>query len=114
MTSGGRNLLALGVGSIIIAMVSSGLALMIYHGSGDIYLDRSRPGFLPDKTETKIETEKPYSFPEGAKITEESLDKYLAEYDKLLKGLFEIQKPFGEGAMSDTAILGIPEKNVVE
>ena len=49
MTTGGRNLVLLGVGSILIAFIMTGVSLAVYHNSGDIYLDRSRPGFLPDE-----------------------------------------------------------------
>ena len=47
---GGRNLLILGIISVLIAVTTTGVSLAIYHYSGDIYLDRSRPGFLPDET----------------------------------------------------------------
>ena len=51
MTKGSRNLVLLGVMSIVIAGATVGISLLIYHNSGDIYLDRSRPGFLPDEEE---------------------------------------------------------------
>ena len=51
MTKGGKNLVLLGVLAVLIATVTTCISLAIYHNSGDIYLDRSRPGFLPDEEE---------------------------------------------------------------
>ena len=51
MSSGGRKLIILGIASALIALATTGISLAIYHNSGDIYLDRSRPGFLPDEDE---------------------------------------------------------------
>ena len=51
MTSGARNLLILGCSAIAITAITTGLSLFIYRQTGDIYLDRSRPGFLPDMME---------------------------------------------------------------
>lgn len=45
---GGRNLLLLCLAGIVMAFVSTGISLAIYKGTGDIYLDRSRPGFISD------------------------------------------------------------------
>ena len=57
MTVGSRNLIILGVVSGIIALATTGVSLAVYHNSGDIYLDRSRPGYLPDKEEIEEEDE---------------------------------------------------------
>ena len=43
MTRGSRNLLILGLGSILIAGGTTSVSLAIYRNTGDIYLDRSRP-----------------------------------------------------------------------
>ena len=50
---GGRNLLLLGIIATSIAFLTTFISLKIYHDSGDIYLDRSRPGFLPEKEEVE-------------------------------------------------------------
>ena len=50
---GSRNLLLLGLVSIVVALMTTGVSLAVYHNSGDIYLDRSRPGFLPDDEEVE-------------------------------------------------------------
>ena len=46
MTSGARNLLILGCGAIAITAITTSLSLFIYRQTGDIYLDRSRPGYV--------------------------------------------------------------------
>ena len=55
LSKGGHNLIILGVAAIFIAFATTFVALKIYHDSGDIYLDRSRPGFLPEKEEAEAE-----------------------------------------------------------
>ena len=71
MTRGGWNLTILGVVSTVIAVVLTGVSLLIYHNSGDIYLDRSRPGYLPDEEEIKEEGEKEeeYVFDKSGALT---------------------------------------------
>lgn len=80
MTKGGRNLVIMGIAAVIVATATTSVALAIYHNSGDIYLDRSRPGYLPDKTE--IEENEPeeaddYKFDKNGAVTEKVLDEYL-------------------------------------
>ena len=103
MTRGGRNLVILGVVSTVIAMVTTCLSLLIYHNSGDIYLDRSRPGFLPDEEEIKeseIE-EEDYSFEKSGKLTAEILVEYLEKLNVEVKAIDSYGKPFSEDALSD-------------
>ena len=57
-TNGGRNLVIMGVASIVVSLATTGVSLAIYHNTGDIYLDRSRPGYLPDEQEIEEENEK--------------------------------------------------------
>ena len=112
---GARNLLILGLASIVIAIATTGVSLAIYHNSGDIYLDRSRPGFLPDKEEIEEEEEKEpdeeYVFQKSGKITVEVLDEYLEELDLEVRAIDSYEKPFAESALSDES-LGIPIERV--
>ena len=70
MTKGGKNLALLGLLSILIAVIATSVSLVIYHNSGDIYLDRSRPGFLPDEQEIEEESEhaEEYNFDKNGKL----------------------------------------------
>lgn len=81
LNNGGKNLMILGFGAILFALVTTIISLVIYHNSGDIYLDRSRPGYLPDEEEmekeVKDEEELNYSFDKSGELTAETLDAYL-------------------------------------
>lgn len=110
--SGARNLVILGVASTLIALLTSSVAIAIYHNSGDIYLDRSRPGFLPDDAEVEekdaeAETES-YSFPDSGAVTSEVIDEYLEHLEALGATAEKYSDPFSSSALSDES-LGIPE-----
>lgn len=109
MTRGGRNLVILGVSSIVITILSTTVSLAIYRLSGDIYLDRSRPGYLPDEEEVKEEPTEPlnFSFSDSGPIDRESLEEYLTELQKALDRLDSFADPFAPAPLSDGS-LGIP------
>lgn len=106
MTKGGRNLVILGVASIAIAVTTTVVSLLIYHNSGDIYLDRSRPGFLPDEEEIEEveKKESDYEFSNTGEITTEVLQEYLENFQKEIEGINETKTPFDEKALSDETI----------
>ncbi|MBR2998709.1 hypothetical protein IKF34_03025 [Candidatus Saccharibacteria bacterium] len=103
LTKGGKNLIILGVAAIIVAAVTTGVSLVIYHNSGDIYLDRSRPGFLPDKEEISNDgkDESEYVFPKNGALTPQILDEYLERLEIEIKAIDAYEKPFGENVLSD-------------
>ena len=104
MTKGGRNLAILGVSAVIVATALTSVSLAIYHYSGDIYLDRSRPGYLPDEKEVEKEEkteEGIYEFNKSGAISAEVLQEYLEKLEVEVKALDEIEEPFGPGALSD-------------
>lgn len=107
---GGTNLVLLGVISIALAVVATSVSLIIYHNSGDIYLDRSRPGFLPDEEEAQEEKteEEEYSFSRSGKITGEVLDELLKNLDMEIQAVDAHNDQFNGTALSDE-LLGIPE-----
>lgn len=108
---GGRNLVILGALSVLVAMMTIGVALAIYHNSGDIYLDRSRPGFLPDEDELegdeKEEKEKEYDFERDGGLTREDIEVFMKNLNVEVEAIDNYKKPFGEEALSDER-LGIP------
>ena len=111
MTRGGRNLLLLGIGSATIALITTGASLIIYHNSGDIYLDRSRPGFLPEKEETKEEEkDTEYVFPENGEFTKEAAKEYLENFKDNTTYLEKLEDPFSESPLSNES-LGIAPDN---
>ncbi len=112
---GGRNLVLLGAASILVACVTVGVSLLIYHNSGDIYLDRSRPGYLPDEDEIEEveenEGKEVYSFEKSGPLSSEILNEYLKEFEAEVKAIDSYEKPFDEEVLSDEH-LGIGgEKN---
>lgn len=116
MTHGGRNLVILGIASTMIALVTTGVSLAIYHNSGDIYLDRSRPGFLPDEQEIKQEEQKEeeeYSFEKSGKLTMQVVEEYLEKIQLEVKSIDAYERPFDENALSDDR-LGIPVESRTE
>lgn len=107
MTRGGKNLVLLGVFSILIAILTTTVALLIYHQSGDIYIDRSRPGFLPDEEEISEEEEKKeeeYDFQKSGKITREVLEEYLEKIEAEIKVIEGMDETFSGEALD----FGIP------
>ena len=103
-TRGGRNLTLLALISIFITFSLTTVSLAIYHYSGDIYLDRSRPGYLPDDTEVEKEEETEegdYTFEKTGPITKEVLDEYLKKLQIEVDALNAYQNPFDEAALSD-------------
>ena len=102
-----KNLLILGVISVAIAMMTTGVSLYIYHKSGDIYIDRSRPGFLPEKGEEKPIAEE-YKFNDSGIVTEEVLDEYLKHFDKITEELEAFTDPFSAKTISDETLNILP------
>lgn len=110
MSRGARNLVLLGAISIAIATITTGVSLAWYHGSGDIYLDRSRPGYMPDEEEVKDEEDidEEYYFSKSGKLSAEILEEYLKKLDVEVRAIDADETPFGAKILSD-AELNIPE-----
>lgn len=112
MTSrGGRNLIILGVGAILITAATTITSLTLYRVSGDIYLDRSRPGYLPDEDEVVENTEAStnYAFSDSGALTDNDLAEYLDELKKVDDRLNDFSDPYSPTPLSDES-LGIPSE----
>ena len=104
MTKGGRNLVLLGASAVLIATVTTCISLAIYHNSGDIYLDRSRPGFLPDEEEIEEkekEKESEYTFSENGAIDGAAVREYIENLNKEIRNIEAVESPFDARALSD-------------
>ncbi|MBQ6461641.1 hypothetical protein IJJ36_04445 [Candidatus Saccharibacteria bacterium] len=103
MTKGSRNLIILGTVSVMIALTTTGISLAWYHNSGDIYLDRSRPGYLPDEEEIKQDDdgEEDYEFPKSGTINRDILNEYANRLEEEIKALDDYVGPFDAAALSD-------------
>lgn len=104
LTKGGKKLILLAVISIFITLCLTTVSLAIYHYSGDIYLDRSRPGYLPDTEEVEDDEEDEegnYVFEKTGTITKEVLEEYLKKLQIEVDALNAYQNPFDADALSD-------------
>lgn len=110
MTKGGKNLVILGSAAITIALITTTISLVIYHNSGDIYLDRSRPGYLPDEDEIiENDTQKEeYDFSSVKILDIEAIEEYVEHLQTEIRAVDAYEKPFGAEVLSDKN-LGIPE-----
>jgi len=104
--SGSRNLVLLGIGAIFITLITTFVSLKIYHDSGDIYLDRSRPGFLPEKEEAESDKEPAdFKFSESGAVTDEALDEYLQNLRQEINRLNDFSDaPFDPVPLSDETL----------
>lgn len=110
MHSGRKNLILLGLSAFLITVVATTIELYIYRSSGDIYLDRSRPGYLPDETEAEEETEvkSSYTYSDTGALDRKELDEYLKELKSIEKHLDQLPDPYSPEPLSDES-LGIVE-----
>ena len=110
--AGARNLVLMGALAILIAVSTTSVSLAIYHNSGDIYLDRSRPGFLPDKEEIEEDEnddeKEEYDFSKSGVLTKEVVEEYLKNLQAEGEAVDEFEKPFDGQVLSDRH-LGIVE-----
>jgi len=83
MNRGPKNLMVLLASSIAIALTTTIVALSIYTASGDIYLDRSRPGFLPEEKEEPITGG--FVFPSTGPLKEENILEFLEYFTEVLE-----------------------------
>lgn len=102
-----RNLLVLGVLSVSIALITTIISLVIYHNSGDIYLDCSRPGFLPDEEVVEAKPTSTYSFSSTGNIDASILNDYIDHYEESVEVIDNLESPFSATPLSDES-LGIP------
>lgn len=100
--NGGRNLIILGISAILIAIVSTSFSLWIYR-QNDIYLDRSRPGFISDGEISEEESIE--NFSEDGEITGGVLDKYLSELDYVKGKITDLSDAFAPGPLDDKNFL---------
>lgn len=103
---GKRNLLLLGSSALAITALTTGLSLWMYRSSGDIYLDRSRPGYLPDKDEANEESDvkSSYTFSDTGALTPSDLTEYLKELKAVDNRIKAIPDPYSASPLSDQSL----------
>lgn len=108
---GSHNLLLLGFLAVTIAVITTAVELTIYHTSGDIYLDRSRPGYLPDQDEVEEENKSnpTYSYSDTGPLNQAELKTYVDELTSVKQHIGKLANPYGAEPLSDES-LGIRPK----
>lgn len=112
---GKRNLILLGVGALLLTTLTTTLSLWLYRTSGDIFLDRSRPGYLPDEEEADQNSNisGTYTFSETGTLSSTELTEYLKELKIIIDRIKILDEPYAPGALSDES-LGIFAKPETE
>ena len=106
MAHGARNLLLLSVFSVVIAVATTVAGLFLYVSSGDIYLDRSLPGLLPEESEKGGSgREEQYIFPDYGAVNKKALDDFLRYFDRIDTEVEEFKEPFADEPLSDEALI---------
>ena len=101
---GGRNLVILGLGAIAIAMVTTSISLYFY-SKGDIYIDRSRPGYISEDEKHNDDDDKKENYSNEGAITEKSLTEYIEELDRVSERIEASQNDFGPDPLSDDNLM---------
>lgn len=105
---GGRNLLLLCLIATILATTTTAISLIIYHSTGDIYLDRSRPGYIAeDETHDEADDSKE-SFESDGAVTAETLKEYENQLKTVEGRLENASSAFSGDPISDET-LGIQQ-----
>ena len=101
---GGRNLIILGVSVGVITLITTAVSLYIYRATGDIYLDRSRPGYISEGEKRNDEKDVGEEFSSDGEINTEVIDKYIEELDIIESRIDAHQSDFSNEQLSDDAL----------
>lgn len=101
---GGRNLMILGFATAVIAIISTAVSLQIYRATGDIYLDRSRPGYISEGEKHSDEDDQKENFSNEGEVNQKAIDEYLKELDKVMGRISEASDDFSPEALTDDSL----------
>ena len=101
---GGRNLMILGFVTAVIAIISTVVSLQIYRATGDIYLDRSRPGYISEGEMHSEEDDQKENFSNEGEVDQKAIDEYLKELDKVMGRISEASDDFSPEALTDDSL----------
>jgi hypothetical protein len=103
-TPNSKNLLVLAVCIFVIPFITVTASLIIYNLSGDKYLDRSRPGYMPEQAEATSDSSNAPSFSDSGPIDHETLDHYLGDLDRLTRDLHPDEPFFSEAPLTNDSL----------
>jgi len=105
--NGVRNLGILALAACLIAIVTTVIGVYMYVSSGDIYLDRSLPGLLPEVSEPDDRDEQ-YIFSDFGSIDEATLEEFLEHFGAAEKEVEVFKEPFADAPLSDETLIFLP------
>ncbi len=101
---GGRNLMLLGLCSVIIALITTSISIFIYRHTGDIYLDRSRPGYIAEGEKRDEENDGNEEFSNEGMVDKKSLEEYLKELESIEGRINAHENDFDDEPLTDDAL----------
>ena len=108
------NLGILAVATALIALITTSISLYIYKATGDIYIDRSRPGYISKEEEGKVSDDgskktSVYEFSSEGEINQKVLKKYLEKFESIQTKTQDPDSDFNETPLSDESLGIKPE-----
>lgn len=88
--------------AVAVAVVLSGISILVYVWTGAINIDLSRPGYEKNREETAYDNNET-PFANSGPINKEVVEDFNQRLDKLQNGLSEMNN-FSSDAMSDEAL----------
>lgn len=101
---GGRNLVLLGISSIVIALITTSISIFIYRYTGDIYLDRSRPGYIAEGEKRDDEDDSKEDFSNEGEVDKKALEEYLKELESIQGRINAHENNFDAEPLTDDAL----------
>jgi uncharacterized protein with ParB-like and HNH nuclease domain len=101
---GGRNLVLMALLAISIALTTSSISLAIYRATGDIYLDRSRPGFISENEKHNTEDDGKEKFKAEGGVAKKDIEEYLNTLNTIDKRIRDASESFSEDPISDETL----------
>ena len=110
---GGRNLIIMCFLATTVALTTTAISLTIYRATGDIYLDRSRPGYIAEDEKHNVEDDSKEMFSSEGAVTAKDIDEYLETLELVDSRIRNAIDDFSEAPLSDET-LGINEVEDLE
>lgn len=101
---GGRNLMLLGIGSVVVALITTSISIFIYRYTGDIYLDRSRPGYIAEGEKHDDEDDGDEDFSNEGVVDKKALEEYLEELESIEGRINAHENNFDAEPLTDDAL----------
>ncbi len=112
--NGGRNLIILGLGAVAIALLTTAVSLQIYRETGDIFLDRSRPGYIFENEKHNVEDDQKETFANEGEITTKAIDEYIKELTTVTERIQDSVNDYSAEPLSDDTLGITAEEPPVE